>query len=657
MSIEYYNGKNPLILNLKKRFLENPNITFGNFEKQYLERNFMYCGLRFDTLSLKVGRRNEEYLQKQFNSDKPISEIKVDFLWGETATVYHFGYKQYSFFLYKDDCENVFEKDISLVPFDKTKYDGENNKWNRTLFDYQVDGIKFMLKSNPAFCWDEVGVGKTCQSIVAAIDGQYNKILVVTLASLKINWRREIENFNQTTKIISGSVWDNSPSKFTIINYEILKNFVQLKKGKKKADNSFLLDEKFDCIILDEVHRSKNPTSIQAMCLQLISKKAQKIIGLSGTPIEKNIDFYNICRTLNCNVSDITVNNGWYLDSVEKYKEYAFRYCNAFEQVIDSKKSKINKEEILSQLPPEVKKFKRVKRVLTIIDQYGKKRKAGWFITTEFGEKNVEDLTSKDCEWLCKCDFEDKRKKVLVLGRYENGKRIENTNSIELNQRIKHIQIRRTKQEVFHNFPEKIIFPLYYEISPNEIVEYRDLWAEYLALKNQNKYTDEELEKMAESIKVRQFLAKIKVPHTVNFVQNKIECGYKIIVFTHFKDEYEMILEALGKVAVGIHASMTPEKKQAAIDKFQTDESVMAIVGNIKTLGTGHNLTKGDISVVNSPDWNSGEHDQLEGRNWRIGRIGDTTVYYCLFEGTHEEEVYERSIQKRDNKQIFLNKN
>jgi SNF2 family DNA or RNA helicase len=88
--------------------------------------------------------------------------------------------------------------------------------------------------------------------------------------------------------------------------------------------------------------------------------------------------------------------------------------------------------------------------------------------------------------------------------------------------------------------------------------------------------------------------------------------------------------------------------------QHQRDENIKVIVGNIRTLGTGHNITKGDVAIINSPDWNSGEHEQAEGRSWRIGRTEDVTVYYCLFENTHEEEVFERSKQKKDNKDIIL---
>ncbi len=269
-------------------------------------------------------------------------------------------------------------------------------------------------------------------------------------------------------------------------------------------------------------------------------------------------------------------------------------------------------------------------------------------------DKLVSELTLTDCADLLKEGYPDNRKKVLVLGRKVGDKKIENTNSVELQQRIKHLQIARKKEEVLHNFPNKFVFPLYFDLSQQNRIEYQNLWKEYLDNRPIKLYTPEELEKISESIKMREFLAKIKVPHTCNFVENKVEDGLNVIIFTHFKDEYESILKYFGKNAVGINASMTAEKKQFFIDKFQTDPEIKIIVGNIKTLGTGHNLTKGDVVIVNSPDWNSGEHEQGEDRAYRIGRNEDVTVYYVLFEGTHEEEVFERSKQKKENKQIIM---
>lgn len=648
--LDEYQGRNPFLNHLKVKATTKQ---LTAFEKEYVARNLNYCGYDLD-MKLEVGRRNEEYLNKQFQIEKNITEIKVDYLWGETDQAFHFSYKNKSFFVYKNDCEDPFKKITESIDVDFFKYE---KVFGHSFFTHQKSGIKFMLSSNLVFNWDDMGLGKTLMSIVTALESDYKRVLVITLASLKLNWRREISAFKQDSKIISGSTWDNTPSKFTIINYEILKNFVEVKKSKAKGSNQMLL-ENFDCIILDEVHKAKNPTSILSQCIKGIctQKSVKKIIGLSGTPFEKNIDFYNICRTLGQNVSDVVMTNGWYGQVVENYRFYAFRYCNAYEQVLDSPKTKAEKAEIMELFPIEVKRQPYVRGLLNIIQQNGRRitKLKDWEIAAKGETKMVSNLTVEDAKYIRSQPFEDRRKKVLVLGQKIGGEKIENTNTIELQQRIKHVQIRRTKKDVLDCFPDKFVLPIYLSLSSKQKLLYNEMWEEYALEKNLKNFTPDQLEKITESIKIRQFLASIKVEHTCNFVENKIEDGLKVIVFTHFKEEYEHFVNHFKKEGVGIDASMTAEKKQKVIDLFQNDEKVKVIIGNIKTLGTGHNLTKGDIVVINSPDWNSGEHEQAEDRAYRIGRNEDVNVYYCLFEETHEEEVYERSKQKAFNKQILL---
>lgn len=654
--LESYHGSNPFIVYLKQEIFKR---NLSAFEEEYIRTNINYSGYKFHfAVKLKVGAKNVEYLNKQFGTDKTFEEISIENLIGETSNIYHFGYKQRSFFVYKDDCENPFKKEINSVEFDPTPFDNNNN-WGRKLYPHQVEGVKFMMLQNPAFCWDDVGLGKTAQSIVAALASGYRNVLVVTLASLKLNWRREIENYRQSAKIISGSEWNDSKTMFTIINYEILKNFVVSKKAKNQKDSTNqLLKQQYDCVILDEVHRAKNPKSIQSDCINAICSQnsVKKIIGLSGTPFERNIDFYNICRTVNKNITDVVLVNGWIQDVIENYREYALRYCNAYEQVLDSPKTKRDKAEILALLSQEVKSFSRVRGVLNIIQQHGIRvgKLKNWQIGVNGTPMLVSNLNVKDCQWLLKQGFEDRRKKIMVLGQKQGDVKVENSNTDELYLRIRHTQIIRKKTDILEYFPAKIIFPLYFDLSPKEKVEYRELWDEYLTEKNIKGLTPEDLMEMSRSIKMREFLALLKCSHTCNFIENKIEEGLKVIVFTHFKNEYEYFLKHFGKLAIGLHATMSAEKKQAIIDKYQQDDNVKVIVGNIKTLGTGHNITKGDVAIINSPDWNSGEHEQAEGRSWRIGRTEDVTVYYCLFEDTHEEKVFERSNQKKDNKDILL---
>ena len=96
---------------------------------------------------------------------------------------------------------------------------------SEVFFKHQEKGIKFLLSKNQCILGDDMGLGKTYMSIVAALESGVEKIMVICPANAKINWYREISNFvpEDDISIIKTGHWN--PKKFTIINYDILKNF------------------------------------------------------------------------------------------------------------------------------------------------------------------------------------------------------------------------------------------------------------------------------------------------------------------------------------------------------------------------------------------------------------------------------------------------
>ena len=159
----------------------------------------------------------------------------------------------------------------------------------------------------------------TYQSIVAALEIDAERILVVCPSSLKINWMREIENFCEDVSIIKGKHWD--PDRFTIINYDILKNFHTIEeKGKKYEDWELrreIVEFNPDLIILDEAHYVKNHKSIRGKILKDISKRfsPERVWLLTGTPIaNRPMDYFNLLSII-----DSPVTNNWV--------HYAKTYC------------------------------------------------------------------------------------------------------------------------------------------------------------------------------------------------------------------------------------------------------------------------------------------------------------------------------------------
>jgi len=160
----------------------------------------------------------------------------------------------------------------------------------------------------------------TLMSTIASIESGAKKVLVVCPANAKINWFREINAYipEEEISIIKSGHWD--PKRYTIINYDILKNFHTITDGRKSYKeheiSRHLENEGFDLIILDEAHMVKNPSSNRAKIINQISKNIKRRWLLTGTPLaNRPMDFFNLLK-----ICESPVTTSW--------KQYAFRYCD-----------------------------------------------------------------------------------------------------------------------------------------------------------------------------------------------------------------------------------------------------------------------------------------------------------------------------------------
>jgi len=165
------------------------------------------------------------------------------------------------------------------------------------LYPYQEEGVQFALYKDCALIGDEMGLGKTLQAIALAILKRqifgFEKVLVVTLASLKEQWKREIERFSdETATVVSGNpkqrseIYARDPNFFKLTNYEaVLRDVTILSRFKP------------DLIILDEAQRIKNFSTKTAQAVKQLPRKHALV--LTGTPLENKLeDVYSIVQFL-----------------------------------------------------------------------------------------------------------------------------------------------------------------------------------------------------------------------------------------------------------------------------------------------------------------------------------------------------------------------
>lgn len=173
--------------------------------------------------------------------------------------------------------------------------------------------------------------------------------------------------------------------------------------------------------------------------------------------------------------------------------------------------------------------------------------------------------------------------------------------------------------------------------------ERRRKTAEYRASK-------EKKAKLAESLvrlgKLKRIAARGKLDAATAWLRDFIESGEKIVVFAYHRDVIEDVASAFGDAAVTI----TGDNSAVAGDiekRFQEDESVRILVGQIQAAGVALTLTAASNVAFVELGKTSTDHDQAEDRCHRIGQRDSVTAWYLLAEGTIEVDVAELMDERR----------
>lgn len=334
-----YKGKNPYIKKLK---WQHENIK-GGITLTQIQSKYILDNHDFEPLLINRVIEITEYIGKELKNSENLSfvpqKILFEYILGETDKSIHvYGKlkrnqeKSGMYFIPKSQIidDPYFEPYDINVDFEKyTKLDTfvlKDGTVGRTPYKHQKDGVQFLLSRDGCILADDMGLGKTYQSIIAALESGAERVLIVCPSAVKINWEREINYFQCTdTSIIDGKRWE--PAKFTIINYDILKNFHAIAgvthKDLKAEDiywgEQHLVNQNFDLVIIDEAHYLKDPNSIRGSIMKDLCVKFNipKVWLLTGTPVaNRPEDFYNLLALIKAPIA-------------KDWMFYVKRYCEA----------------------------------------------------------------------------------------------------------------------------------------------------------------------------------------------------------------------------------------------------------------------------------------------------------------------------------------
>ncbi|BCM94405.1 RNA polymerase-associated protein RapA [Abditibacteriota bacterium] len=164
-------------------------------------------------------------------------------------------------------------------------------EWADDLYAYQKAGILAILDSRQLLLGDEMGLGKSVQTIAALRillhRREIERALVVVPASLVEQWKREWYKWAPEIVVLPIGGRENERrwqwryrAHVTLVSYETLRSDADLKRGP--------LQQKWGVVVLDEAQKIKNAESETAV----ICKKLPRVrsLALTGTPIENHIE-------------------------------------------------------------------------------------------------------------------------------------------------------------------------------------------------------------------------------------------------------------------------------------------------------------------------------------------------------------------------------
>ncbi len=405
-----------------------------------------------------------------------------------------------------------------------------------SLYPHQSDGVAFLLSKRRVILADDMGLGKTRQAIVAMeVGAPSGKILVVCPASLKLNWKREIQLVDPEASVEVLGVDRETPdnARWIVLNYDILGKHAERLHGVNWSG-----------VILDEAHFIRNASQRTNHCLKLLGVQAEArapVLGpdfvflLTGTPMtNRPKDLFNLLRCVGH-------------PSARSFLSYAKRYCDAY------------------------------------------RNDYGWVTT---GASNLD----------------------------------------ELNLLLKEVSIRRKKEDVL-DLPPKIRSWVPVDISGSAAAfNAVESFVTWYSGTDPSKPNDTEF--LARLTKVRTALHKAKQKAVEERIRDVVASGEKVVVFTCFSEGIERHKAKLGDTAITITGADTAEKRMAAVDRFQQDETVKVALCNIIAGGVGITLTAGTHVIFQDLDWVPANHAQAEDRCYRLGQTRQVTVEYFTADGT-----------------------
>ena len=235
----------------------------------------------------------------------------------------------------------------------------------------------------------------------------------------------------------------------------------------------------------------------------------------------------------------------------------------------------------------------------------------------------------------------------------------------ELKTLIKPFILRRTKQQVAKELPEKTEQVLYCDMTPEQETMYEEIKSQF---RNQVLETIEDIGINKARFNIIAGLTKLRQianhPYLIDkdyegssgkFIelmartQTAIQSGHKILIYSQFVQQLQIIKNAFDKEGLAycyFDGSYNAKKRQDQVKIFQETPEIPIFLVSLKAGGIGLTLTAADYVFIIDPWWNPSVERQAIDRTHRIGQTKNIFSYKFITKNTVEEKILNLQAKK-----------
>jgi len=278
-------------------------------------------------------------------------------------------------------------------------------------------------------------------------------------------------------------------------------------------------------------------------------------------------------------------------------------------------------------------------------------------------ENNTFDLfgqLSFACPGLLGSKIQFKNHYAIPIDRFEDSKRAR-----ELQKKINPFILRRTKQQVATELPDKTEMVIYCEMGAeqrNVYDSYSNEFRNFLLTHQEGDLPKESMNILAGLTKLRQICdspalindeeyygdASAKIEVLIEQIESKAP-QHKILVFSQFVKMLDLIKKELVARNISFeYLTGQTRNRSDKVESFQNNAEVRVFLISLKAGGVGLNLTEADYVYLVDPWWNPAVENQAIDRSYRIGQKKNVVAVRLICPDTIEEKIMKMQESKRD---------